>query len=207
MRRALTWVGWCGERNTQAGAPAAAAQGSTAAHQDADVAKPPEHALFECALAELLAAGVADDVGPQLQEFLAEPAALAQAFARLPPSVQEQLGCTLPVFDVARSDRLRNAQRSEALREVAKSLDEVATPAALQRRRDGAWTPAVGDACEARYKAGEDGPSRRTVWFSGKIVDVGDEEDGVKRRFCVRARRQVASSSPSSSPAARERET
>ena len=33
MRRALTWVGWCGERSDRAGAPAAAAQGSTAAQQ------------------------------------------------------------------------------------------------------------------------------------------------------------------------------
>ena len=33
MRRALTWVGWCGERSDCAGAPAAAAQGSTAAQQ------------------------------------------------------------------------------------------------------------------------------------------------------------------------------
>ena len=40
--------------------------------------------------------------------------------------------------------------------------------AALRRRRDKAWTPAVGEPCEGRYKAGEDGPSRRTAWYSGK---------------------------------------
>ena len=114
---------------------------------------------------------------PLLQKFQKAPAAVAEAFALLPPSMQEELGgMMLPAGDAARSDGLRNAQLSETIREVAESLDEVPTPAALQRRRDRAWTPAVGEACEARYMASEDGASRRPHWFPGKIVReiVGD---------------------------------
>ena len=51
-----------------------------------------EDAIYECAFAELLAEGIAEDVRPQLQKFQDAPAAVAEAFALLPPSVQEQLG-------------------------------------------------------------------------------------------------------------------
>ena len=70
--------------------------------------------IFECALAELLRAGVAEDVGPQLQKFMDAPATVAEAYALLPPNAQEQLDCFLPAFDVARSDRLRNPALTEA---------------------------------------------------------------------------------------------
>ena len=60
-----------------------------------------------------------------------------------------------------------------------------------ERRRDAAWTPAVGDRCEGRWRAAQDGQSRRKAWFPGEVVgeepgglycvryDDGDEEDGV----------------------------
>ena len=68
-----------------------------------------EPAVFECALAELLAAGVAVDVRPLLQKFLDAPATFAEAFT-LPPTVQEELGgAMLPAGDAARGDGLRNA--------------------------------------------------------------------------------------------------
>ena len=130
------------------------------------MAKPPDEtrgaeiidAIYECALAELLAEGMAADVRPLLKKFQDAPATFAEAFTLLPPTVQEELGGTmLPAGDAARGDGLRSAQLSEALREVKESLDEVPTPAALQRRRNRAWTPAVGDACEARYKASTHG--------------------------------------------------
>ena len=76
-------------------------------------------AVFECALAELLHAGVAADMRPLVQKFLDDPAAFAAAFTLLPPKVQEELGGKfLPAGDAARDDGLRNAQLSEALREV-----------------------------------------------------------------------------------------
>ena len=49
-------------------------------------------ALFECALAELLHAGVAADMRPLVQKFQDDPAAVAAAFTLLPPKVQEELG-------------------------------------------------------------------------------------------------------------------
>ena len=51
------------------------------------------------------------------------------------------------------------------------------TPAKLQRRRNTAWIPAVGDPCEGRYRAGEDGKFQRKNWYPAKIVDVFDYED------------------------------
>ena len=60
MRRALTWVGWCGERSDRAGAPAAAAQGSTAAQPTG--------------------------VGPRLQYGLPPPAADQPPEAPRPPA-------------------------------------------------------------------------------------------------------------------------
>ena len=117
-----------------------------------------EPALYECALTELLAEGIDTDVRPLLKKFQDAPATVAEAFARLPPSMQEELGGGwLPAGDAARDDGLRNAQLSETLREVADSLKKVPTRAALQRRRDRKWAPAVGDRCEGRYRAGPDG--------------------------------------------------
>ena len=55
--------------------------------------------IFECALAELLAAGVGADVRPLLQEFTDTPAALAKAYQLLPPTVQGRLDRTLPAGD------------------------------------------------------------------------------------------------------------
>ena len=57
--------------------------------------------IYECALAELLAAGVGADVRPLLQEFMDRPAALAEAYQLLPPTVREQLNRTLPAGDRA----------------------------------------------------------------------------------------------------------
>ena len=60
-----------------------------------------EHAIYECALAELLAAGVGADVDvrPQLQKFQDAPAAVAEAFALLPPSEQKSLSAGLPTLN------------------------------------------------------------------------------------------------------------
>ena len=76
-------------------------------------------AMFECALAELLAEGVAADVGPLVQKFKDDPASLEEAYKKLPTTVLEPY---LPAYDVARDDRLRNAALSEALREFKESL-------------------------------------------------------------------------------------
>ena len=92
--------------------------------------------IYECALAELLAAGVGADVRPQLQKFTGTPAALAEAYQLLPPTVREQLNSMLPAGDAARDDGLRNPALSEALREFTASLNETPTPAALQARRN-----------------------------------------------------------------------
>ena len=157
----------------------------------------PDVYLFESALAELLAEGVAKDMRPTLQNFITAPESIQQAYERLPPQEQAQLDRLLPAFDVTCGDRLRNPSLSEALSEFQASMDEAPTPPKLQRRRDRAWTPAVGDPCEGRYKAGEDGAWLRKDWFPGKIVEIvvghaapfrvryddGDEEDAVARRF------------------------
>ena len=74
-----------------------------------------DDAIFECALAELLAAGVAADMRPLVQKFQDDPAAFAAAFTLLPPKVQEELGGKfLPAGDAARDDGLRHAQLSDA---------------------------------------------------------------------------------------------
>ena len=103
---------------------------------------------FECALAELLAAGLGADVRPLLQECLEEfsdaPESWSQAYKKLPPTEQEQLHRFLPAGDATRTDGLRNPALTEALREFTASLKETPTPEVLQRRRNKAWTPAVG---------------------------------------------------------------
>ena len=88
--------------------------------------------IYECALAELLAAGVGADVRPLLQEFTDTPAALAKAYQLLPPTVQGRLDRTLPADDAAREHELRHPALSEALREFTASLKATPTPAALQ---------------------------------------------------------------------------
>ena len=98
--------------------------------------------IYECALAELLLAGIAADVvRPLLQEVTNTPAALVGAYQLLPPAVQEQLNGMLPAGDDECEDGLRSPAVSEALREFAASLDETPTPAKLQARRDKTWAP------------------------------------------------------------------
>ena len=142
--------------------------------------------IYECALAELLAAGIAADVRPLLQEFMSMPAALAEAYQLLPPAVQEQLNGMLPAGDAARGDGLRNPALTEALREFTASLEETPTPAKLQARRNKTWAPAVGDRCEGRYKAGEDGASRRREWFPCEIVEIVSQGPHIQARFHLR---------------------
>ena len=155
------------------------------------MAKPPDETrgaktgdaiyLYECALAELLAEGIADDVRPQLQKFRDAPAALGEACERLPPAVLARLAKTfLPEGD----DVLRSPALAQALREFKESLDETPTPRALQRRRDKSWFPAVGDACEGRYKAAVDGKSQRKDWIACEIIEK--HGDGEIARFKVR---------------------
>ena len=94
--------------------------------------------------------------------------------------MQEELGgAMLPAGDAARGDGLRNAQLSEALGEFTESLKKVPTRAALQRRRDRAWAPAVGDRCEGRFRAGPD----RTAQAGGRT--------GTRARSSARGRRAV----------------
>ena len=60
-------------------------------------------AVFECALTEFLTAGIAADVRPLVQKFQTTPAAFAEVFARLPPSMKKELGAGwLPAGDAAR---------------------------------------------------------------------------------------------------------
>ena len=106
--------------------------------------------IYECALAELLAEGVAEDVRPLLQEFTDTPAALVEAYQLLRPADRAELAQALLPGDAARDDGLRNPELAKTLCEVTASLDETPTPAALQRRRNRAWNPAVGDRCEGR---------------------------------------------------------
>ena len=80
--------------------------------------------IYECALAEVLAAGVGADVRPQLQKFTGTPAALAEAYQLLPPTVREQLNSMLPAGDEDADDGFRNPALSEALRAFTASLDE-----------------------------------------------------------------------------------
>ena len=143
--------------------------------------------MYECALTELLAEGVAEDVRPVLEQWIESPKAFAEAYEKLSrdsPAQAELARGLLPAG--ARAGGLRNDYLSLALREVAKSLDETPTPAALRHRRDKAWTPAVGEPCEGRYKAGEDGPSRRIPWYSGTIVDVAVGGHAADGEFRVR---------------------
>ena len=64
--------------------------------------------IYECALAELLAEGIANDVRPSLQKFLDTPAALGEACERLPPATLALLAATfLPAGDATRADGLR----------------------------------------------------------------------------------------------------
>ena len=65
---------------------------------------------------------------------------------------------------------MANPELAKTLCEVTASLDETPTPAALQRRRNRAWNPAVGDRCEGRWRAAKDGLARRTDWFEGEIL-------------------------------------
>ena len=130
--------------------------------------------IYECALAELLAEGVAQDVHPLLTEWSESPEAFVEAYQTLSgdsPALAELARSLLPAGDAARADGPCCAELKLALREFAESLDQTSTPAALRKRRNKVWTPAVGEPCEGRYKAGED-PSRRTDWFSGTIVEV-----------------------------------
>ena len=95
--------------------------------------------IYECALAELLAEGVAEDVRPLLKKWIESPSAFVEAYERLSPAQAELARGLLPAGDAARAGELRNEQLSLALREVAESLDETPTPAALRRRRDQAF--------------------------------------------------------------------
>jgi hypothetical protein len=45
--------------------------------------------IYECALAELLAEGVAEDVRPLLKKWIESPAALVEAYQLLPPDQAE----------------------------------------------------------------------------------------------------------------------
>ena len=93
--------------------------------------------IYECALAELLAEGVAQDVRPLLTKWIASPEAFVEVYQKLSrdsPAQAELARSLLPAGDAARADGLRNEQLSLALREVAESLDETPTPAALRTR-------------------------------------------------------------------------
>ena len=148
-----------------------------------------EPALYECALTELLAEGIDTDVRPLLKKFQDAPATVAEAFARLPPSMQEELGGGwLPAGDAARAVGLRNAQLSEALREVAESLDEVPTPQWVvgPRRRQplrGSLQGGCGRPVPAEGLV--PGRDRRRVGGGAFCVryDDGDQEDAVAREF------------------------
>ena len=114
--------------------------------------------IYECALAELLAEGVAQDVHPLLTEWSESPKAFVEAYelyeklSQDSPAQAELARSLLPAGDAARADGPCCEQLSLALREVAESLDETSTPAALRTRRNQVWTPAVGEPCEKKNR-------------------------------------------------------
>ena len=88
--------------------------------------------IYECALAELLTEGVAEDVRPLLKQWIDSPSAFVEAYEKLSrdsPAQAELARSLLPADDDPRASALRNEHLSLTLREVAESLDETA-PAA-----------------------------------------------------------------------------
>ena len=88
--------------------------------------------IYECALAELLAEGVAQDVHPLLTEWSESPKAFVEAYKKLSqdsPAQAELARSLLPAGDAVHTGGLRCAQISLALREFAESLDQTSTPA------------------------------------------------------------------------------
>ena len=99
--------------------------------------------MYECALTELLAEGVAEDVRPVLEQWSESPKAFAEAYEKLSrdsPAQAELARGLLPAGDAALAGGLRNEHLSLALRDFAKSLDETPTLGRLRDRRDQAWT-------------------------------------------------------------------
>ena len=58
--------------------------------------------IYECALAELLAEGVARDVRPLLTKWIELPKALAEVYQKLSPAQAELARSLLPADDAAR---------------------------------------------------------------------------------------------------------
>ena len=73
---------------------------------------------YECALAELQAAGVAEDVRPLVQSWIDTPGTMSGAHEKLPPADQAELAHLLSrsAGDAARADGLRNEHLALAKR-------------------------------------------------------------------------------------------
>ena len=107
-----------------------------------------EGGLYECALTELLAEGVDEDVRPLVNKLIDDPHLLEKTFRMLPPDQQERLSAQfLPEGD--RGDGwLRNLGIAWTISAFKASLERVPTAAILRHSRNRGWTPAVGERCE-----------------------------------------------------------
>ena len=113
----------------------------------------PKELQFECALAELLEAGVSTDMRPAVEFMCDDPANLGECFAQLPAAAQEQLSGFLPVDDRGDPRLLRHPALAETLGLFRESLSRISTAPLLRQRRNRRWTPAVDEPCEGRYRA------------------------------------------------------
>ena len=160
---------------------------------------------YDCALSALWAGGIrAVDVRGTVKRWAeaeTDDHRLETAFNMLPLDLQQRLAKDLPAGDAEREGGLRNSSLSEAVREFHENLEETTPEKLIARRQrvaDLAWTPAVDDRCEARFRAGVDGCRHRKHWFDGVIAEIvhdgasakykvkyddGDVETSVQRRF------------------------
>ena len=78
----------------------------------------PKELQFECALAELLEAGVSTDMRPAVEFMCDDPANLGECFTQLPAAAQEQLSGFLPVDDRGDPRLLRHPALACAIRAI-----------------------------------------------------------------------------------------
>ena len=170
------------------------------------MAEPKELPMFQCALAELLEAGVSTDMRPAVEFMCDDPANLGECFTQLPAAAQEQLSGFLPVDDRGDPRLLRHPALAETLGLFRESLSRISTAPLLRQWRNRRWTPAVDEPCEGRYRAAVDGKEHRPHWFPAMVVNVDgahvrlrydddDEEETVPRQF-------VRPATPCAAPAA-----
>ena len=98
------------------------------------MAEPKELPMFQCALAELLEAGVSTDMRPAVEFMCDDPANLGECFAQLPAAAQEQLSGFLPVDDRGDPRLLRHPALAETLGLWSRRARSLARSRALAAR-------------------------------------------------------------------------